>query len=490
MNKRKKPGLWLAMTPLLVVIALLSATVIIFGDEATSGAAQAALLTSAVITACIGMFFLKIPWNEFEKSISANISDTAPVILILLMIGGLTATWMLSGVVPTMIYYGLKIISPNIFIAASFLLCGLVSLLAGSSWTTVGTIGVALYGAGHLIGLPDGWMAGAILSGAYFGDKLSPLSDTVNLSAAIAGTDLYKHTRYTLLTAIPAFVICIVVFLIAGFTIPTSGTVSMDAHLAAIESAFTISPWLLLVPCFTFFLVIKKVPAALTLFASALLGGILAFIVQPHLMEQVTAGREGFGAIYYGLLKMLSVPVSVETGDAMLNGLASTNGMYGIINTIWLLICIMTMGGCLAAGRMLDTITEYLVSKIHGTGSLVATTTVTCAVSNMVLSDQYMAVLISGRMFKDTYRKMGLAPEVLSRALGDSATVTSVLVPWNTCAVFQSSVLGVATLVYFPYTIFCLVTPLISIAMAYMGYRIRRLPAGEAGTDAIVPATE
>ncbi len=471
----KKPGLFLAIVPLLVVIALLSAAVVIFGDEATSGAAQAALLTSAVITACIGMFALKIPWKQFEKSISENISDTAPVMLILLMIGGLTATWMLSGIVPTMIYYGLKIISPKVFIAVTFVLCGIVSVLAGSSWTTVGTVGIALFGAGELIGLPAGWMAGAILSGAYLGDKLSPLSDTVNLAAAIAGTDLYKHTSYTVYTAVPAFIICLAVYLIVGFTLPTAGEVSMEAHLAAIDSAFNISPWLLLVPCFTFFLVIKKVPAALTLFASALLGGILAFLVQPQIVSQISGGLEGFRGFFYGLFKMLSSPVTVETGDAMLNDLASTSGMYGMTNTIWLIICIMAMGGCLAAGGMLNTITEYLLKKIHTTGSLVTATIFSCILCNMVLADQYMSVLIPGRMFKETYRKMGLAPEVLSRALGDSATVSSVLVPWNTCAVFQSSVLGIATMAYFPYAIFCLITPFISIALAFLNYKIHRI---------------
>ncbi|MBO4571028.1 MAG: Na+/H+ antiporter NhaC [Bacteroidales bacterium] len=484
----KKPGILLAITPLVILIALLATAVVVFGDDSTSGAAQAVLLTSAVITACIGIFHLKIPWKEFEKSISENISDTAPVILILLMIGALTATWMLSGVVPTMIYYGLKIIHPKVFIVVTFILCAMISVLAGSSWTTVGTVGIALFGAGELIGLPAGWMAGAILSGAYLGDKLSPLSDAVNLASAISGTDLYKHTRYTIYTALPACIIALIVFTVVGFTVPTSGNISMEAHLSAIRSAFHISPWLLLVPCFTFFLVVKKVPAALTLFASAFLGGVILFIFQPQVATQITGGHEGFKAVFHGFFHVFSSHTSIETGDEMLNQLASTRGMAGMINTIWLVICIMTMGGCLSAGGMLTAITEFLLKKIHTTGSLVTATVCTCIVCNMVLADQYMAVLLPGRMFKDAYRKMGLAPEVLSRTLGDSATVTSVLVPWNTCAVFQSSVLGIATLAYFPFAIFCLVNPLIAIIVAFANYKIHRIDP-ETGVE-IATATE
>ena len=471
----KKPGLLLSIATLLVLIALLALCVVFFGDEATSGPIQIALLLSTLLTAGIAILFLKVPWTKVEEDISENIRQTAPTLLILLSIGALTATWMLSGIVPTMIYYGLKIISPRFFILITFLLCSLVSILAGSSWTTVGTIGVAMLTAGKLIGLPVGWLSGAVISGAYLGDKLSPLSDAVNLSATIAGSDLYKYIRYSLHTLIPAFIICFTVYLVVGLTLPVTARIDMDAELAAISGSFRISPWLLLIPCLTIFMVVKKVPAFLTLFISALFGAFVAFWAQPQIVAQICEGSTGIGSAITSVFRMMSSPVAVATGNPLLDNLTSTHGMSGMINTVWLVICIMAAGGALAGSGMLETITGALIKLIRGAGSLVATTVGTCIVSNMILSDQYMAILLPGKMFAPTYRRLGFAPELLSRTLGDSATVTSVLVPWNTCAVIQSTVLGVATMAYFPYAVFCLITPLIAILLAAFNFRIHRI---------------
>lgn len=471
----KKPGLLLSIATLLVLIALLALCVVFFGDEATSGPIQIALLLSTLLTAGIAILFLKVPWTKVEEDISENIRQTAPTLLILLSIGALTATWMLSGIVPTMIYYGLKIISPRFFILITFLLCSLVSILAGSSWTTVGTIGVAMLTAGKLIGLPVGWLSGAVISGAYLGDKLSPLSDAVNLSATIAGSDLYKYIRYSLHTLIPAFIICFTVYLVVGLTLPVTARIDMGAELAAISGSFRISPWLLLIPCLTIFMVVKKVPAFLTLFISALFGAFVAFWAQPQIVAQICEGSTGIGSAITSVFRMMSSPVAVATGNPLLDNLTSTHGMSGMINTVWLVICIMAAGGALAGSGMLETITGALIKLIRGAGSLVATTVGTCIVSNMILSDQYMAILLPGKMFAPTYRRLGFAPELLSRTLGDSATVTSVLVPWNTCAVIQSTVLGVATMAYFPYAVFCLITPLIAILLAAFNFRIHRI---------------
>ena len=475
----KKPGLALSIATLLALMALLALCVVFFGDDATSGPIQIALLLSTLLTAGIAILFLKVPWSKVEEDISENIRQTAPTLLILLSIGALTATWMLSGTVPTMIYYGLKMISPRFFIVITFVLCSLVSILAGSSWTTVGTIGVAMLTAGKLIGLPVGWMAGAIISGAYLGDKLSPLSDAVNLAATVAGSDLYKHIRYSLHTVIPAFIICFTVYLIVGLTLPASAEIEMDAELNAISNTFHISPWLLLIPCLTIFMVVKKIPAFLTLFVSALVGGLVAFWAQPQIVLQIAGEGSGVGSALSTVFKMMSTPIAVDTGNELLNNLTSTRGMAGMINTVWLVICIMSAGGALAGSGMLETLTNALIKMIRGAGSLVATTVGTCIVSNMILADQYMAILLPGKMFATTYKKLGYAPELLSRTLGDSATVSSVLVPWNTCAVIQSTVLGVATMAYFPYALFCFVTPVIAILLAAFNFKIHRLEPHE-----------
>ena len=476
----KKPGLLLSLVPVLVLIFLLMVGVSIFGDELTSGPSQIAIFGAAVVTCLIGLYALKVPWKEFEEHVGNNLKATSAAIIILLSIGALTATWMLSGIVPTMIWYGLKLIHPRIFIVLTFLLCAVVSLLAGSSWTTVGTIGVALFGAGSFMGIPAGWLAGAIISGAYLGDKVSPLSDTTNLSASIAGVNLYTHVRYTLLTTLPALVICLVVYGIVGFTVPVTSSVEIGQQLASLQQTFHISPWFLLVPVLTIIMIFKKVPALVTLFLSALAGGVLAFFAQPQIIDQIVdPGVAGFSRFFGSLMKMMSSPVTIDAGDPLISRLASTSGMSGMVNTVWIIIAVMLFGGCLSACGMVETITRAIIARVRRTGGLVTATILSCVFCNLTLSDQFMAILLPGNMFRDVYKRFGLAPEVLSRTLEDSGTVSSVLIPWNTCAVVQSSVLGVATMAYFPFAIFCFITPLIAIAYAAFNIKIHKLPQYE-----------
>ena len=471
----KKPSFSVSIIPVLVLVLVIFTGVSIFGENITAGPSQIALLLATVLGALIAIMYLKVPWQKLEDGMLDHMSKTGSAIFILLLIGALTGSWMLSGVVPTIIYYGLKIIHPSVFLLVTFLLCGIVSVAAGSSWTTVGTIGVAMLSAGQILGIPSPWLAGAIISGAYFGDKMSPLSDTTNLSASVAEVDLYTHIKYMSITMIPALILTCIFFGVAGFILPVSSALDVEQQLAAITSTFNISPILFIVPAFTVVLIVKKVSPFITLFLSALLGAITACIAQPQVCAQICAESEGFLRYFTASVQMLSGSVSLETGDAMLNILTATNGMAGMLNTVWLILCVVTFGGVMEASGMIQAITQKMMGLMRNTVSLVSTTIGTTIFFNLTLSDQFMAILLPGKMFAETYKKMGYKPELLSRSLQDSATVTSVLVPWNTCGVVQSSVLHVSTLAYLPYCFFNLVTPIISIIVAAIGYKIRRI---------------
>lgn len=472
----KKPSIIVSLIPIILLVGMIIVGVRLFGENITGGISQIALILSAIVAIFISMVFYKIPWKQLENGMTDQLSKTGSAIFILLMIGAITATWMLSGVVPTIVYYGLRIINPSIFIVVSFLLTSLVSVLCGSSWTTVGTIGVALMSAGNIIGISPGWLAGAIISGAYFGDKRSPLSDSCNLSAAVAEVDLYKHIHYLLYTNIPSFIIALIVFTVVGFTNHPDAAIDMQSQLTALSGAYNISPWLLLIPCFTILMIYKKIPPYITLFASAFVAGIVAFFVQPQIISQICGDLTGgFNRFFYSVFKMMSSPVTIDTGNAMLNSLSSTRGMSGMMNTIWLILCVISFGGVLSGSGMIEVITSRMIKHISSTVGLVSSTIFTCIFCNITLSDQYISILLPGKMFAETYRKKGYAPELLSRSIEDSATVTSVLIPWNTCGVVQSTVLGVATLTYLPYCIFNLASPVISIIVAAIGFKIRRI---------------
>jgi len=471
----KKPGLFISFVPIIFLVAMISVGVRFFGDNISSGPSQISLLLTSVISIIIAIGYLKVPWEKLEAGMMDHLTKTGSAIFILLMIGALTGSWMISGVVPTMIFYGLKLIHPSVFLVVTFVLCSAVSLMSGSSWTTVGTIGVAMLSAGQILGFSAPWLAGAIISGAYFGDKLSPLSDTTNLAAAVAGVDLYTHVRYMLITIVPAFILTFIIFAVAGFVIPVSSSINIDSQLAAISTTFKISPFLFLIPVFTIVMIVKKVSPFITLFLSAVIGAVVACLVQPDLCSQIAVGVSGKFTVYFvAAMKMLSGSVSIDTGDAMLNTLTATKGMAGMLNTVWLILCVVTFGGVMEASGMIQVITEMMLKFVKNTFTLVGSTVASTIFCNITLSDQYMAILLPGKMFAETYRKKGYAPELLSRTLEDSGTVTSVLVPWNTCGVAQSGVLHVSTLAYLPYCFFNIITPLVTLFVAAIGYKIRR----------------
>ena len=472
---KKQPVLLLALIPIAVLIFLLIINVMVLGSGAISGANQIALLLAAGVAGIIS-FRLGYTWDEIEKSMVKSISSAMAAMLILLAIGSLSGTWLLSGIVPAMIYYGLKILNPTIFLLAACVICSIVSLATGSSWSTVATVGIALLGIGKALDIHEGVIAGAIISGAYFGDKMSPLSDTTNLAPAMAGTDLFTHIKYMVYTTVPSLTITLIIFLVWGFTLDTSGTpADTSAVLTALEQKFNLSPVLFIVPVLVIIMIVKKVPALPALLVGALLGGISAIIFQPQVINEIS-GIEGdfLKSSFVAVMNAMTTQINIQTNDPMITELLTTKGMSGMLNTIWLILCAMIFGGVMESSGLLKVIAEKIIQFAHSTGSLVTSTAATCIFFNFTASDQYMAIAVPGRMYSDVYRKRGLKPEVLSRTLEDSGTVTSVLVPWNTCGATQANVLGVATMAYAPYTFFCIISPLMTIAMAYLNIKIRR----------------
>lgn len=476
MKQTKTPTFWMALVPILVLVGLLFLNVLYFGDSAISGANQIALIIAAMVATIVGMSN-GFSWKEVQDGIVSSIHSALPALLILLLIGALAGTWMISGIVPTMIYYGLEILNPTVFLLAACIVSAIVAIATGSSWSTVATVGVALLGIGTALEINEGMVAGAIISGSYFGDKMSPLSDTTNLAPAMAGTDLFTHIRYMSLTTIPSIGITLILFLILGFTATKSdGGEGVGELLHAIDEKFYISPVLFLVPAIVIFLIVRKVSAIPALFIGALLGAIAAIIFQPTIVKEV-AGVDGdyLKASYMATMNSMSGSTSIITASEEVNELVKTKGMYGMMNTIWLILCAMTFGGVMEACGLLQKITKSIVRIAKSTGSLIATTAGTCVFFNATASDQYLAIVVPGRMFADTYEKRGLAPQNLSRTLEDSGTVTSVLFPWNTCGATQASVLGVATGTYWMYCFFNLISPIMTIVYGYLNIRIARL---------------
>ena len=465
-----------ALLPIIFLIALLSFNVYLYGDDSLGGANQLALLLSAAFAAIMGLKS-GTSWKSILKGISNSIASTTPAIIILLLIGSLAGTWLISGIVPTMIYYGLQILNPKIFLIATAIICAIVSLASGSSWSTIATVGIALLGIGNALDISNGLIAGAIISGAYFGDKMSPLSDTTNLAPAMAGTDLFTHIRYMMYTTIPSFLISLLIFLFIGLSMDsTQNSDDITNLLMAIENSFNISPWLFLVPVIVLLLIMKKVPALPALFAGTLLGGIFAIIFQPHLIVELSGiDSNFFQASYVSVINAMGSETSIDTSNEMINDLLSSGGMYGMLNTIWLIICAMCFGGVMEASGALKMISQSIIQYAESTGSVIATTACTCLFFNVTASDQYLSIVVPGRMYADTFKDKGLAPENFSRTLEDSGTVTSVLVPWNTCGATQSAVLGVATMTYLPFCFFNIISPLMTILYGYLGFKIKKI---------------
>jgi Na+:H+ antiporter, NhaC family len=475
MNKIPKvPKVLEALVPLVFLIILLVLTIKIFGTDGLSGSNQIVLILSATVAGSIAVFRLGYTWDALQEGVVRSISSAMGSILILFLIGALAGTWLLSGIVPAMIYYGLQVLSPTLFLFAACLISAIVSVATGSSWTTVATVGVALLGIGKALGFEEGIIAGAIISGAYFGDKMSPLSDTTNLAPAMAGTDLFTHIRHMAKTTVPTMLITLILFFVIGLNYQTEGNVEDVKTISnIISSTFTLTPWLFLVPAVVIFMIIKKVPALPALLVGSLLGGVFALIFQPQIIARVVGEEGSFAYLgFKGVMMAMYGKISIVTDNALVNELLTTKGMGGMLNTIWLIVCAMVFGGIMEESGMLKVLAEAVIRKVHRVGSLIASTAATCIFINITTSDQYLAILVPGRMFADVYKKRGLKPENLSRTLEDSATVTSVLVPWNTCGATQASVLGVATLVYAPYCFFNIISPIMTILYGYLNIGI------------------
>ncbi len=464
----------MSFIPFLVLIVLITCCVAVFGNATLDGASQVSLLVASAVSVLIGHFSKRLEWENLEKEITDKIASCTPAIIILLLIGAIGGTWMVSGIVPTMIYYGMQIIRPEVFLVSSSLLCALVSLMIGSSWTTVATIGLALMGIGKAHGFDDGWIAGSIITGAYFGDKLSPLSDTTVLASSVSGTPLFTHIRYMLYTTVPTFCISLTVFLIAGFTMNVSGHGNVAEFMEGLQHTFVISPWLLIVPVLTGVMIARRWPSMVVLFLAILLAVVVALLIQPGIIRDISGESGSLLASYKGMMQVCYGSTNIETGIPVLNELVHTSGMAGMMPTIWLIICAQTFGGALTATGQLQDLMRLILRLVRGTASLVASTVGTALFCNIAMADQYLSIMLSSSMFKETYRERGYESRLLSRSCEDGATVTSVLVPWNTCGLTQSTVLGVATLTYLPYCFFNYLLPLMSVFIASIGWKIHR----------------
>lgn len=464
-----------ALIPVIALIIMLAYNVFVFGEDALNGSNQFILLLGSAVAAIVG-FKNKISYSEMMDEVAENIKSVGEPILILLMVGALAGTWMMSGIIPTMIYYGMMILNPTIFLAACLVICSIISMATGSSWTTSATVGIALIGIAKALGISPAMTAGAVLSGAYFGDKMSPLSDTTNLAPAMAGTDLFTHVRYMTITTVPTITITLIIFIIIGLNLDVSGVANPDHIINVIKDTFVISPWLFIVPIIVIALIVKKTPPFSALLAGTLLGAVAALIAQPNILMDI-AGAETFNfkTAYKSIFDIMTVHTELTTGDAAMNDLFSAGGMAGMLSTVWLILCAMVFGGVMDAIGALAKISRALLKMFHTTFGLFASTVASCLALNITASDQYLSIVVSGKMYAEAYKDKGLAPENLSRTLEDSGTVTSVLVPWNTCGAYHSGVLGVSTSHYFMYCFFNYMSPFMTLLVAAVGYKIRLL---------------
>ncbi len=475
-TKQNSPSLFQSFIPIIFLIILLSLNVIIWGDDTLKGSNQIALLLAAAVGTIIS-FRLGADWYKIRKNIVKTIGKAMPAILILLLIGALSGTWLLSGIIPAFIYYGLDILHPSIFLFATVVISSLVSLATGSSWSTIATIGVALLGIGHAMEINDAITSGAIISGAYFGDKMSPLSDTTNLAPAMAGTDLYTHIRYMMITTIPSMSITLIIFFIIGFT----NNYSTNAHeinevQKAIAETFNVTPWLFIVPMFLIFIIVKKVKPIPSMLLGTLAGALFGVIFQKDIVTQISGITNNYAlASYKSVMQAMYGNIKIITTNESINDLFGTSGMSGMLNTIWLILSAMVFGGVMESAGMLKKITSSVMKKVKSSGSLIASTAASCIFFNATASDQYISIVVPGRMFNKAYKEKGLKPEVLSRTLEDAGTVTSVLIPWNTGGATQAKVLGVATVDYIPYAFFNLISPLMTVLVAYLNFKIRKI---------------
>lgn len=470
------PPLFVAVLPMIILVALLSFNVMVYRDDALAGSNQMILLLAAAITVGLATRYGR-RWLTLLEAMVNGIRVATPSILILLMVGALAGTWLIGGIVPTIIYYGIKIINPTVFLPVACITSALVAVATGSSWSTSATVGIALIGIGKALGMDPAIVAGAILSGAYFGDKMSPLSDTTNLAAAVGGTDLFTHIRYMSLTTGPSFLIALCLFAFIGFGGGSDG-LAADDHtvLAALQQRFNINPLLMIVPVAVVLLIIKKVPALPAIVAGVIMGALAALICQYDIVLQVGSSHGATDyPVYVGIMQALVGDIAIPADNPMLDELLSSGGMAGMLNTVWLVIAAMLFGGAMEGSGFLRQITTAIIQRVKSSGGLIASTAATCVFTNATASDQYLSIVVAGKMFSEAYDEQGLAAKNLSRTLEDSGTVTSVLIPWNTCGAYHASVLGVATLSYAPFAFFCLISPLMTILYAALNFKIARV---------------
>lgn len=467
--------LWKALLPILLLVVLLTFNVVVvFGEDALNGSNQFILLIVSAVA--MGLAFTEgVPFSKIIETIKHQLSSVTEALLILLMVGALSGTWLLSGIIPTMVYYGLQVLTADIFLIACVFISIIVSLATGSSWTTSATVGIALVGIAKTLDVPLGMTAGAILSGAYFGDKLSPLSDTTNLASSLAGASLFSHIKYMLWTTIPSITIALLFFCIAGFTLTGEEIIDNSKLLSDLEQSFTISPWLLVIPLIIVFLIIKKVPALISLFIGALLGGIVACVLQSQVVLQISGFTQPSLVAYYkGVFIALTESIQITTTNPLLADLFSSNGMYGMLGTVWLIICAMVLGGALQALGALERISGVIIKAVSSVSGLIASAVGVTIVTNFTASDQYLALVVPAKMFKKPFENKQLAPENLSRTLEDSGTVTSVLVPWNTCGAYHANTLGVGVGEFAVFAIFNWVSPIMTLIFALFNLKIKR----------------
>ena len=469
----------IALIPLGVLIFLLALDISIFGADSILGASQVALLAAAGVAIGLSMWLYKIPWKSFEKAISERIGEVATAILILLLIGAISGTWTMSGVVPAFIYYGLRIISPKVFLLTACVLCAVVSVMTGSSWTTIATVGVALLGIGRAEGFSDAMTAGAIISGAYFGDKISPLSDTTVLASSINRVGLFEHIHYMYFTTIPSFVLTLLVFTVLGLTHGGLPEGQMEVYSATLSTQFHITPWLFLVPVFTIALIWKRLPALVVLALSAFAAAVAALFFQTDIVRSIGAGvTEGSAArvCFAGVVEMIYNTVSLDTGVPEVNQLVTSRGMLGMLNTVYLIICAMCFGAAMQGSGMIADLSRVLQPLTRTRGGLVGSTVVTGTALNGIVSDQYLAIILTSNIYRERFEKEGYEGRLLSRSVEDSATVTSPLFPWSSCGMTQATILSVPTLVYAPFCLFNILSPLMSILVGVIGWKIVRRP--------------
>ena len=467
----------LALVPLAVLVGLLALDIAIFGSDSILGASQVSLLAASGVCVALAAWRYKTPWKTFESAIAGHVGNVASAILILLLIGAISGTWMASGIVPAFIYYGLKIISPKVFLLTACALCALVSVITGSSWTTIATVGVALLGIGKAEGFSDAMTAGAIISGAYFGDKISPLSDTTVLASSINNVPLFKHIRYMLITTVPSFVITLAIFTVLGLSHGGAEQGLVKTYSDVLSARFHITPWLMIVPVLTVLMIARKMPAIVVLALSTLMAAVAALIFQPEIVSEIGGGvTDGSRArvLFAGVVESVYNSVSLETGNPQVNQLVASRGMLGMLNTVYLIICAMCFGATMRASGMIADLANLLRPFTRTRTGLVASTVVTGTALNGIVSDQYLAVILTSNIYRDSFEKGGWEPRLLSRSVEDSATVTSPLFPWSSCGMTQATILSVPTLLYAPFCFFNILSPLMSTLIAAIGWKIVR----------------